>query len=70
MLPMSISDIEENIDWDDKCHILLAIKEDRYDLFYASERLRDDKDVVLLAIKKDGGALSYASKRLRDELGW
>ena len=40
-----------------------------YDLFYASESLKDDRELVLEAIRKSGDALQYASDELRADKG-
>jgi hypothetical protein len=36
---------------DDKNIVLTAVKSDRIQLYYASERLKDDKDILLGADK-------------------
>ena len=44
------------VDWGDKTSVLEAMT-CGYDLWRASEPLRDDKDVVLFAVKNNGRAL-------------
>ena len=53
--------------WNDKEFVLERVKQNGYDLQYASEELRKDKEVVLEAVKKYPRALEYASDELQKD---
>ena len=64
---ISIDDIRDFIDEDDREFFLEAIKENGTTLRYAGEKLRDDKTIVSLAMQTNIDAFKYASERLSND---
>lgn len=58
---------DDFIDWSNYDQVLGAVKNEAWNLFHATEKLRDDKIIVFEAVKKDGYVLQFASKRLRSD---
>lgn len=56
----------EDINWDDKHQVLVAIREDAGNTKYVSERLRDDLEVMTTAVYKWPYAITLASDRLQN----
>ena len=56
----------DEINWDDKHQVLVAIRKDTGNTRHASERLRDDLEVMTTAVYKWPHAIEFASDRLKN----
>ena len=50
-----------------KDEVLAAVRQNGFQLMYASETLQNDRDIVLAAVSEYGEALEYASETLKDD---
>ena len=52
----------------ERLELLTAVRQDGWNLEYASKKLQNDREVVMEAVKKTGWALNFASQELQVEL--
>ena len=45
---------------------MIAVKNNKWALDYASKKLQNDREIVMIAVKNNREALKYASKKLQN----